>query len=101
MKKFTWTAAAAAALAAVGLTTAAAFAYAGDPGRPAWAGTGTQPTAAQIQERQQQMVELHQQYGVPLGQPLMRADGTGPHGPGAAGSGNGVGPDNCPYRTAS
>ena len=67
MKKLTWTGAAAGALAAVGLATGVAFASTGDPGRPASAGTGRQPTAAQLQARQQQMLELHLQYGASLG----------------------------------
>lgn len=99
MTKSRWIVAGAGALAAVALSTAGALAYSGQPGPPSWAPqTGVPSTEAQ-QARQQQMIALHEQYGVPLGQPLMLADGTGPHGPGAGAAG--MGPADCPYRTAS
>ena len=94
MKKSRWVVATVGAVAALGLSSIGAFAYAGQPGAPATSPQTGTPTAAQVQEHQQQMIELHQQYGVPLGQPLRLMDGTGPHG---AGAGT-MDPADCPYR---
>lgn len=94
MKKSRWIVATAGAVAALGLSSVGALAYAGQPGAPATARQSGTPTVAQVQAHQQQMIELHQQHGVPLGQPLRLMDGTGPHGAGA-GMPN---PADCPYR---
>lgn len=97
MRKSRWIVATVGAVAALGLGSIGAFAYAGQPGPPATAPQSGTLSAAQVQERQQQMIELHQQYGVPLGQPLRLMDGTGPHG---AGAGT-MNPADCPYRTTT
>ncbi len=97
MKKSRWVIATAGAVGALALTSAGALAYGGQPGPPATAPQTATPTAAQVQARQQQMIELHQQSGVPLGQPLRLMDATGPHGPGAGA----MNPADCPYRTTT
>ncbi len=97
MKKSRWLLATAGAVAALGLSSIGALAYAGQPGAPAGAPRTGTPTAVQVQEHQQQMIDLHDQYGVPLGQPLRLMDGTGPHGAGAGA----MNPADCPYRTTT
>ncbi len=93
MKRIKWLAAAGGAASLLAVGAGSVLAYGGPPDWP----SATQHQVTQS-DRQQQMLELHQQLGIPAGQALHLHDGTGPHG--LMGTGVGTGPAECPYHNA-